>query len=357
MASRPVVIAAGGTGGHVFPALAVATALREKNIPVVWIGTERGIESRLVPEWGFPIRMIRVSALRGNGMIARIRGVINLVSALASSCGILYRERPRTILGMGGYVAGPVCLAARLCGRRMVLHEQNAVAGFTNRILKRFADRVMQAMPDTFAASDRVVYTGNPVRQDILVLPPPAARFEQRGGALRVLVIGGSQGARVLNETVPASLQHVEHSIRVRHQTGKLLKVETEAAYAGSAHEAEVTAFIENMAEAYAWADLIICRSGAMTVAEIAATGLAAILVPFPSAVDDHQTANGRFLVDAGAAIMIQEKVLTPELLGSELSKLAGNRATLLNMARKGREAARRDATQLVMREILGESA
>lgn len=358
MADGPVMIAAGGTGGHVFPALAVASALRDKNVPVVWVGTHRGIESRLVPEWGFPIRTIKVSGLRGGGMLARLRGVLNLGLALASSFKIVFRERPRTVLGMGGYVAGPVCLAARLCGRRMVLHEQNAVAGFTNRVLRRFAHRAMQAMPDTFAASKRVVHTGNPVRQDILLVPPPAERMQKRhDAAVHVLIIGGSQGARALNEMVPAALNHINSAVVVRHQTGAQNKGSTELAYKGGAHDVQVTAFIEEMADAYAWADLIICRSGAMTVAEIAAVGLAAILVPYPSAVDDHQTANGRFLVDAGAAVMIQEHALTPVILGSEISRLISDRGALVVMAQNGRKAARRNATRLVVNEILGENS
>ncbi len=336
-----------------FPALAVATALREQNIPVVWVGTERGIESTLVPDWGFPLQTITVTALRGNGLLKRVRSLVTLVGAVWNSIAIIRRTRPRAVLGMGGYVSGPVCLAARLCGRRMVLHEQNAVAGFTNKILNRFAATVMEAMPGAFRAGRAAVHTGNPVRSNILGVEAPAQRMAGRTGAKRVLVIGGSQGAKALNELVPQSIALLDEPVEVRHQTGERWIEQTTQAYAGSSHPVQVISFIDDMADAYRWADLIICRSGAMTVAEISAVGLASILVPFPSAVDDHQTVNGQYLVDHGAAVMQQESQLTAEGLASQISALVRNRETLITMAEKGRNASRRDATQRVVDNIL----
>ena len=352
-----VIIAAGGTGGHVFPALAVARELEARNVSVLWVGTERGIESSVVPEWGIPLRLVNVTALRGRGLMARVRSGITLLGAIGKSVRIILQERPLAVLGMGGYVAGPVCLAARLCGRRMVVHEQNAIAGFTNRQLKRIANKVMEAMPGTFAVSDHAVHTGNPVRADILSLSAPESRMAHRTDAVRILVIGGSQGAKALNEIVPLALTQVTTAVVVRHQCGEAWLTDTTEAYRDCPHGSEVLTFIDDMAETYAWADLILCRSGAMTVAELAAVGLPAILIPYPAAVDDHQTANGGFLVNAGAAIMIQESELTPDLLADNIAALISDRKKLVTMAQQGRAVSRRNATQNVVDEILGVAA
>ena len=381
MTDRPVMIAAGGTGGHVFPGLAVAMELLEQNVPVIWVGTEHGIESRLVPDWGVPLKLIKVTSLRGKGVFSALRSGLNLITAIARSVYIVVTVRPRVVLGMGGYVAGPVCLAARVGGCKMMLHEQNAVAGFTNRLLKRFANPVMEAMPGTFDGNTSAIFTGNPVRNDILNVEPPQLRMAKRDTAVNVLVIGGSQGARALNELVPQAIQQISTAtgqaavkgesssdntqaidqrvvaLNVRHQAGANLLESTTAAYAMCGHDCEVSAFIDDMAQAYAWADLIICRAGAMTVAEVAAVGLAAILIPYPAAVDDHQTANGKYLVDVGAAVLIQESDITVENLAVKINELITNRQRLLDMAQRGREAARRDATQRVVKEVLGEAA
>jgi UDP-N-acetylglucosamine--N-acetylmuramyl-(pentapeptide) pyrophosphoryl-undecaprenol N-acetylglucosamine transferase len=357
MAERPVMIAAGGTGGHVFPGLAVAMKLRDQNIPVIWVGTERGIESRVVPEWGVPLKLIKVTSLRGRGLLSTLRSGLNLVMAIVRSLQILLTVRPRVVLGMGGYVAGPVCLAARVTGCRMMVHEQNAVAGFTNRMLKRVANRVMEAMPGTFNNNAAAVFTGNPVRADILAVQPPEDRMADRGATVNVLVIGGSQGARALNEMVPAAMQQVSGALNIKHQAGGNLLQATRSSYDAVDHNVEVSAFIDDMAAAYAWADLIICRAGAMTVAEVAAVGLAAVFIPFPSAVDDHQTANGRYLVDAGAAVLMQESALTVDKLAAQINELINDRQRLLVMAQRGREASRRDATHRVVEELLGETA
>lgn len=366
MVDRPVLIAAGGTGGHVFPGLAVAMELLDKNVPVIWVGTERGIESRVVPEWGVPMKLIKVTSLRGRGVLSTLRSALNLVAAMARSFHIMFTVRPRVVLGMGGYVSGPVCLAARMSGCKMMLHEQNAVAGFTNRLLKRIANRVMEAMPGTFgngpvgkdgAENDPVIFTGNPVRSDILQIESPVERMANRNTVINVLVIGGSQGARALNELVPAAIKQLNGDLSIRHQAGGALLETTRAAYEGCGHSYQVTAFVDDMAQAYGWADLIICRAGAMTVAEVAAVGLAAILIPYPAAVDDHQTANGRYLVDAGAAVLMQESDITVENLAEKINELTTDRQRLLKMAQQGREASRRDATQRVVKQLLGEVA
>ncbi len=384
MTDRPVMIAAGGTGGHVFPGLAVAMELLERNVPVIWVGTERGIEARVVPEWGVPLKLIKVTSLRGRGVLSTMRSAMNLVAAIARSLHIVLTVRPRVVLGMGGYVAGPVCLAARVSGCKMMLHEQNAVAGFTNRLLRRIASRVMEAIPGTFGGNTAAIFTGNPVRDDILEVASPQSRMANRNSAVNVLIIGGSQGAKALNELVPEAIQLLSAAsvqqqtqlkerpaeaqrlqianrpavdLSIRHQAGGNLLESTTAAYAQCIHECQVSAFIDDMAEAYGWADLIICRAGAMTVAEVAAVGLAAILVPYPAAVDDHQTANGKYLVEAGAAVLMQESDITVESLAAKINELISDRQRLLDMAQKGREASRRDATHRVVEELLGEVA
>lgn len=352
MSNSTVVIAAGGTGGHVFPALAVARELLARNVPVVWVGNETGLEYRVVPESGIPLRTIGASPLRGGGILRKPIGLYNLIRAIVRSLTIVRQENAGTVLGMGGYVAGPVCLAAKISGRRLVVHEQNAVPGFTNKILKCIASRVLEAIPNTFAASHKVTHTGNPVRQELLAVDEPGNRYHRRADALRILVVGGSQGARALNQKVPAALALLNDPVSVIHQCGSRWLEETEASYKNVAHNSDVREFIDDMAEVYSWADVIICRSGAMTVAEISAVGLASILIPFPAAVDDHQTANGAFLVDANAALMFQESDLTAEALASQLQKL--DRDTLQSMAVNARMVSRRDATNRVVAELTG---
>jgi UDP-N-acetylglucosamine--N-acetylmuramyl-(pentapeptide) pyrophosphoryl-undecaprenol N-acetylglucosamine transferase len=350
------MIAAGGTGGHVFPALAVANELKARDVSVVWVGTQRGMESQLVPQWGYPIKTLSVSALRGRGLVSRLQGVSRLFMSLFQSLKLMRREGPQAVLGMGGYVAGPVCVAARLCNKRTIMHEQNAVAGFTNRLIKNFASRVLEAVPGTFAAKVNAVHTGNPVRSDILEIDDPEVRMQGRAGPVRVLLVGGSQGAQALNRLLPEAVALLDHEVDVRHQAGRGNREETTRAY-GDQTQVEVVEFIDDMAQAYAWADVLICRSGAMTVAEIAAVGVASVLVPYPYAVDDHQTANGQFLVDAGAAVMIQEANLSAQSLAQQLTALTADRQQLVTMALNARQVSRRNATQLVVNEILGEAA
>jgi len=347
----PVLIMAGGTGGHVFPALAIARALRLRNEAVVWLGTERGIESRVVPPEGIPLEKVRVQGLRGKGLLGWILAPLRIVMAVADAVRVLRRCRPKVVLGMGGYTAGPGGIAAWLLRRPLVIHEQNAVAGLTNRLLAGFAREVLEAFPGSFSASVKTKVTGNPVRAEIVALPPPAERFANREGRLRLLVLGGSQGARALNETVAAAVALLAPADRpeIRHQAGDTTRPVAEAAYRAAAVDARVESFISDMAEAYGWADVVLARSGALTVAELAAAGVGAVLVPFPAATDDHQTRNAAFLVDAGAATLLPQSGLTAQRLAAELQAYTGNRELALTRARKARALAMPGATEAIV--------
>ncbi len=355
MSAAPVMIAAGGTGGHVFPALAVADALRADGVPVVWMGTRAGLEARVVPAAGIEMEWLTVSGLRGKGWRTRLLAPWTLTRACAQAWAGLRRRRPRALLGMGGFAAGPGGVMARLVGCPLVLHEQNAVAGLTNRVLARFARRVLEAVPGTFPSSLGAEHVGNPVRKDIAALAPPAERFAGREGAPRLLVLGGSQGARGLNERLPQALATLDAAKRpqVRHQCGERHLDTARAAYAEAGVEVEVEPFIEDMAAAYGWADLVIGRAGAMSVAELAAAGVGALLVPFPHAVDDHQTVNARWLEQAGAAVVVQEAELDAERLARELDHLFADRAALLERAERARALARPDAAAAVARVLM----
>ncbi len=346
--SAPVLIMAGGTGGHVFPALAVADALRERGVPVVWLGTRQGLEARVVPEAGIPVEWVSVVGLRGKGVVRLLRAPLIVAGACWQAWRILRRVRPRAVLGMGGFVSGPGGLMARLLGRPLCIHEQNAIAGMTNRWLARIAGTVMEAFPGSLPAARRARCTGNPVRATIAALQEPALRFIDRSGPLRLLVLGGSQGARALNEAVPAALAQIApaHRPLVRHQAGVRHLDAARAAYVRARVDAELSAFVNDMAEAYGWADLVLCRAGALTVAELAAAGVGSILVPYPYAVDDHQTANARFLVDAGAAQLLPEIDLSASRLRDLLNGF--ERPRLLLMAQRAREKSCPDAAQQV---------
>ncbi|HKK06098.1 MAG TPA: undecaprenyldiphospho-muramoylpentapeptide beta-N-acetylglucosaminyltransferase [Gammaproteobacteria bacterium] len=352
-----ILIMAGGTGGHVMPALAVARVLRARGAEVRWLGTRRGLESTLVAQAGFDIAYIAVSGLRGKGVLSWVMAPFKLSIALTQALLVVKRLRPSAVLGMGGFVTGPGGLASWLLRRPLVVHEQNAIAGLTNRLLAPLAKRVMAAFPATFGPRPEVEVTGNPVRAEITRLASPETRYTAREGRLRVLVIGGSLGARALNELVPTALARLEPEVRpeVWHQSGKALNEQTRTAYAAAGLSAHVEPFIEDMAEAYAWADLVICRAGALTVSELAAAGVAALLVPYPYAVDDHQTVNARFLAEAGAAWLIQQKDLTADRLANLLreSASAEGHARLLDMARAGRALARPQAAERVAERCL----
>jgi UDP-N-acetylglucosamine--N-acetylmuramyl-(pentapeptide) pyrophosphoryl-undecaprenol N-acetylglucosamine transferase len=351
-----ILVMAGGTGGHVYPALAVARTLREAGAAVSWLGTERGLEARVVPEAGFPIDYIRITGLRGNGALGWLLAPWRILRALSQSLAVLRRRRPQAVLGMGGFASGPGGLAAWLSRRPLLIHEQNAAAGLTNRLLAPVAIRVMEAFPGTFRAGLGALLTGNPVRTEIAGVEQPGARYARRSGPLRLFVVGGSLGAAVLNSTVPAALARLAEADRpqVRHQTGPQHLEATREAYREAGVEAEVLPYIEEMAAAYAWADLVVCRAGALTVSELAAAGVPAILVPFPYAVDDHQTRNARHLTDAGAAVLVPQAELSPERLAGLLEEfIRTGRERLRAMAESARRLAQPEATALVTRQCL----
>ncbi len=345
--TRTVLIMAGGTGGHVFPALAAARVLRERGFEPVWLGTQRGLEAKLVPPHQIPIEWIEVGGVRGKGLTTLLAAPFRLSKAVWQSLQVMRRRNPVVVLGAGGFVSGPGGIAAWLTRRPLVIHEQNAVAGFTNRMLARLARRVFEAFPSSFPKSVRAIRVGNPVRREIAALPAPAERYASRTGPLRVLIIGGSQGASRLNIVVPAAIAMLDAAVRphVLHQAGERHIAQAREAYEKHGVHADVRAFIDDMAEVYGWADLVICRSGALTVSELAAAGLPAVFVPFAAAVDDHQTHNARFAVDAGAGVLIPEAELTPVRLATELrSLLDAGRHHLSTMATKARSIALIDA-------------
>ncbi len=357
-AARPVLVMAGGTGGHVFPALAVAERLRARGVAVTWMGTRNGLEATLVPKAGIPMEWIEVSGLRGKGLGRKLRTPLMLGRAFRQAGAILRRLQPPVVLGMGGFASGPGGMMARLLGIPLVVHEQNAIAGMTNRWLARFASQVLEAFPNTFPPARRASAVGNPVRESIATLPPPEERWADRNGRPRLLVLGGSQGALALNQLVPRALALLSDDARpeVWHQAGGQLHEAAEAAYREAGMTARLTPFIEDMAEAYGWADLVLCRAGALTVAELAAAGVGAVLIPFPFAVDDHQTANARFLEQGGAALIRQQADLTAERLAATLRDLLGARAHLLDMARAARRLAKIDAAERVARACLDQA-
>ena len=342
MSSRPVMIMAGGTGGHVYPALAVAKALEANEQPVFWLGTHRGLEARIVPANDIDIEWVSVKGLRRKGLLSLLLAPLTLGIAVAQSLGVIARRRPSAVLGMGGFVSGPGGLAAWLTRRPLVIHEQNAAAGLTNRLLARLARVVLQAFPGSFNARVDAETVGNPVRTDIAAIAPPAERYRDREGPLRLLVLGGSQGALALNRLVPAALATLPGERRpvVRHQCGARTMETAVSAYEGSGIEVELVAFIDDMAAAYAWADLVVCRAGALTVAEVCAAGLPAVFVPYPSAVDDHQTANAREATERGAAVTAQEADLDVESLAAILAEFMSTREALLKRAEIARSLA-----------------
>jgi UDP-N-acetylglucosamine--N-acetylmuramyl-(pentapeptide) pyrophosphoryl-undecaprenol N-acetylglucosamine transferase len=342
------MVMAGGTVGHIFPALSVAEHVRDAGWNVVWLGSRAGMEARIVPAKGYTMAWIRMSGLRGKGVIRAALLPVNLLVAFAQSARALFAHRPDVVLGMGGYVAFPGGMMASLFNRPLVIHEQNSVAGLTNRVLGHLADKVLLGFPGAFGKRASAEWSGNPVRADIAAIPPPEQRFAGRHGRLRVLVLGGSQGAKALNDVVPQAIARMSHSTRpeVIHQTGAAHLDAVRANYASADVEATVVPFIEDMAASYAATDLMICRAGASTIAELAAAGVPAVLVPFPQAVDDHQTQNARFLTERGAALLIPQSELTPQRLADVLAEFT--RDKLLAMAKQARAAGKPDATRTV---------
>ena len=345
---RTLLIMAGGTGGHIFPGLAVAEQARAAGWQVVWMGARDGMEERLVPRHGYATAWIRAKAARGKGLLQKLLLPTNLLFSFWESAGHIRRIRPDVVLGLGGYVAFPGGMMASLLGRPLALHEQNAIPGLANRVLAGISDKVMVAFPDALA---RAEWTGNPVRADIAAIAQPEERCRGREGPLKILVVGGSLGAQVLNEIVPRALALLERRPQVVHQSGEKHLEALRAHYAAAGVQGELVAFIDDMARRYAEADLVICRAGAVTIAELSAGGMASILVPFPHAVDDHQTANARFLADRGAAILLPQRSLTAERLAGLIRSL--DRAALLQMAHNARTLGKPDAAQVVAQRCM----
>ncbi|MGH8214654.1 MAG: undecaprenyldiphospho-muramoylpentapeptide beta-N-acetylglucosaminyltransferase [Rhodanobacteraceae bacterium] len=355
----PVLIMAGGTGGHIFPGLAVAAALGAREIPVVWLGARGGMETRIVPEHRIELRTVAVAGLRGKGPAMRLAAPWMLARAILAAWRVLRTTRPRSVLSLGGYVAGPGGIAAWLQRRPLLVHEQNRVPGFTNRVLAKCARKVMAGFPDAFAPNVHAEWTGNPVRAEITALPEPAARFADRAGAPRLLVLGGSLGARTLNLGLPSALSLVprDRIPEVWHQCGEAHLEATRAAYARMDVQAKVEAFIGDMAAAYAWADLVVCRAGALTLAELAAAGLGAILMPFPYAVDDHQTENAEGFVAVGAAELVQDRDFDPSRFAGLLERLLRDAGKRLAMANAARTLAKPDAADVIAQRCLEAAA
>jgi UDP-N-acetylglucosamine--N-acetylmuramyl-(pentapeptide) pyrophosphoryl-undecaprenol N-acetylglucosamine transferase len=343
----PVLIMAGGTGGHIFPGIAVAQALHARDVAVTWLGSAGGLETRLVPQAGIPLETIAISGVRGKGALSLLGAPLKVLRALIAAWKLIGILRPRSVLSMGGYVAGPGGIAAWLRGIPLVVHEQNSIPGATNRILSHFAKMQLCGFRDVF---DQGQWIGNPVRADIAALPDPAQRFAGRSGAARLLVLGGSQGAQALNARVPQALAQMPAAQRpqVRHQCGAKLIDAARTAYAQAGVEASVEPFIDDMAEAYGWADLVLCRAGALTLAELAAAGVGAVLVPFPYAVDDHQTHNAQSAVAANAAVLLPESEASIERINSALTELLANKSRLLDMAWAARALAKPEAAEQI---------
>lgn len=345
MTARTILIMAGGTGGHIFPALAVADYLRDQGWKVVWLGARTGMEATLIPQHGYSVEWIRFSGLRGKGLIRMALLPLNLLIAFCQSARAIFRVRPDVVLGMGGYIAFPGGMMAALFNRPLVLHEQNSIAGLSNRVLAQVADRKLAGFPQALSSSE---WTGNPVRRDIAMLAEPEARFRHRSGNLKLLVVGGSLGAQALNEAIPRALALIPEAGRpeVVHQAGEKHIAILDEHYREAGVKATTLPFIVDMAVAYASADLVICRAGALTVAEIAVAGIASVLVPFPHAVDDHQTHNARFLSERMAALLLPQDELTPRRLADLL--LGFTREKLLDMARRARALGKPEATRIV---------
>ncbi len=356
---QAVLIMAGGTGGHIFPGLAVAEVLRTRGIPVAWLGSAGAMETRLVPQHGIALDTITVTGLRGKGWSRQLKAPWMLLRALLQAWRVLRRVRPRSVLSMGGFAAGPGGMVAWLQGRPLLVHEQNRVAGLTNRVLAHLARRVMTGFADCLADHPRHEWTGNPVRADIAALEEPQQRMAGRAGPVRILVLGGSLGARALNTALPAVLASAlpENRPAIWHQSGARGLSEALDAYADAGVEARVDAFIDDMAAAYAWADLCVCRAGALTIAELCAAGLGALLVPFPHAVDDHQTRNAEALRDAGGAQIVAEADLGDPALIATLQTLLNDRSRLLAMAGAARQLARPDAAERIAGLCVEEAA
>jgi UDP-N-acetylglucosamine--N-acetylmuramyl-(pentapeptide) pyrophosphoryl-undecaprenol N-acetylglucosamine transferase len=354
---KRIVIMAGGTGGHVFPALAVAELLMEKGWRVSWLGTQKGLESRVIPENGIEIDWLSVAGVRGKGLTAKITSVFMLFKACVQALNILRKRKPDVVLGMGGFVAGPGGLMAKLLDIPLIIHEQNRIPGTTNRLLARMSNQVLEAFPGSFSEKVKAKCTGNPLRQRFLTALEN--RHQLSESEVRILIFGGSQGAQILNETVPEAIAEFQRSglamqsVQIKHQTGAAMLSQVESRYQALGIKAETNAFIDNMVAAYQWADLVICRAGAMTVSEIAAMGVPAIFIPLPGAIDDHQTANARYLTDVGAGLLLMQNDLNPVTLAEHITKALKKWAV---MSVAAQHCARLDATAVVAGYCIAEA-
>ena len=340
-ANKTVMIMAGGTGGHIFPGLAVAHALKSRGVNVVWLGSEGGMETRLVPEQGFALETLAIKGLRGKGLGSLLKAPYTVGGAIAKAKSLMSRHQPQAVVSFGGYTAGPGGVAAYLQGRTLLVHEQNCAPGLTNRLLARIAKKILTGFPNSFDSVPNTT-VGNPVRPEISALAPPEQRYAGRSGATRLLILGGSQGARAINALVPKVVAELadRHAFDIRHQCGEKLHEETEQAYQLAGIDARVEPFIRDMAEAYAWADVVIGRAGALTVSELCAAGVASILIPLPTAVDDHQAKNAEFLKSHGGGWWFRQDERLEQNLSDALLDLASHPEHLLQMAKAARAAA-----------------
>lgn len=351
---KKYVIMAGGTGGHVIPGIAVAQELRKDGHEVYWMGTPTGIENQLVPAQNIPFYPVNIKSLRGKGVFRIISMPFMLIKAIWQAREILNKLKPDGALSMGGFVAGPGGIAAWLLGINLYVHEQNAIAGLTNRVLAKFAKKVFIAFPNTKKLgihADKIIQTGNPIRAEIIAIAAPGMRTIGSNPKLRILVLGGSLGAKAINEAVPQALALLPEDKKpeVWHQTGKAHLVEAQRCYLDNKIEAQVVPFIDDMAKAYQFADIVICRAGALTISELAAAGIASILIPFPHAVDDHQTVNAQFLTRTGAAILVEQHSLTARGLADLILKYIEHPEKCLEMAIRARALAKTNATVQVV--------
>ncbi len=344
---QPVMIMAGGTGGHVYPALAVAQELINRGVPVVWMGTRKGIEARLVPQAGIEIEWLGMNGVRGKGVITLLLAPVKILIACTQALKILRKRKPAVVLGMGGFVSAPGGLMSKLARIPLLIHEQNAVPGMSNKLLAKLASKVMEAFPASFKRNTQ--HVGNPVRAEISALDVPAKRLKERRGNIRLFVFGGSLGAARLNEIVPQACARImsQTIFDIRHQAGPGNFNQARENYTSENVEAQVMEYVDDMAAMYNWADIVVCRAGAMTVSELAAAGVASILVPYPYAVDDHQTFNARYLSDNKAAILIQQKDLSVDRLVDVLQSL--DRRKILTMSENARQLGMPESTSLVV--------
>lgn len=346
-----VLIMAGGTGGHIFPGIAIAKKLQEEGIDVNWLGTPSGAEAKWVPEAGIPIHFIDIKGFRGKGLMDQFLAPWRILVALFQAFRVIHQVKPDVVIGMGGFVSGPGGLASWILGKKLVIHEQNAKAGSTNKILAKLANRILEAFPNTFKQRRNVYTVGNPVRAEILSIPSPDQRFNHPEPNKRLLVLGGSLGAQAINSILPKALAKLPEAIRplILHQTGEKHFEDTQKAYESAGVQAKIVPFIVEMDKAYSWADVVLCRAGALTIAELCAVGLGAILVPFPYAIDDHQTANAQFMAKQQAAIVVQQAALTVEMLAEMLEKLVGSNEECIKMAKAAYSLREPQATEKIM--------